>query len=71
MTSQCYTTARHAHSRGGVGRAGALTARDLGHVSLFVRDLEATRRFDRERPSPRGGAGVLLVHARVTATSTQ
>jgi len=43
MTSQCYTTARHAHSREGVGRAGALTARDLGHVSLFVAGLTDAR----------------------------
>src|SRR5688572_19624314 len=28
--------------------AGALTVRELGHVSLFVRDLDATRRFYRD-----------------------
>lgn len=28
--------------------AGALVVRELGHVSLFVRDLEATRRFYRD-----------------------
>jgi catechol 2,3-dioxygenase len=27
---------------------GRLTVRELGHVSLFVRDLEATRRFYRD-----------------------
>jgi catechol 2,3-dioxygenase len=28
--------------------SGKLTVRELGHVSLFVRDLEATRRFYRD-----------------------
>ena len=28
--------------------AGSLTVRELGHVSLFVRDLDATRRFYRD-----------------------
>jgi len=30
------------------GTLGQLTVRGLGHVSLFVRDLDATRRFYRE-----------------------
>jgi catechol 2,3-dioxygenase len=30
------------------GTPGRLTVRDLGHVSLFVRDLDAARRFYRE-----------------------
>jgi catechol 2,3-dioxygenase len=29
-------------------RAAGLTVRELGHVSLFVRDLDATRRFYRD-----------------------
>jgi catechol 2,3-dioxygenase len=36
-------TPRHA-----ANPAGALTVRELGHVSLFVRDLDATRRFYRD-----------------------
>ena len=38
MTRQWYTNRATETSR-------ALTIRELGHVSLFVRDLEATRRF--------------------------
>jgi len=30
------------------GAPGRLTIRELGHVSLFVRDLDATRRFYRD-----------------------
>jgi catechol 2,3-dioxygenase len=36
-------TPRHA-----ANPAGSLTVRELGHVSLFVRDLDATRRFYRD-----------------------
>ncbi len=32
------------------GAPGRLTVRELGHVSLFVRDLDATRRFYRDVP---------------------
>src|SRR5207237_6494673 len=36
--TQCYTTRP-------MGMPGALRVQELGHVSLFVRDLDATRRF--------------------------
>jgi catechol 2,3-dioxygenase len=42
MTSQWYT------NRAGSETSGAMKIRELGHVSLFVRDLEATRRFYRD-----------------------
>jgi catechol 2,3-dioxygenase-like lactoylglutathione lyase family enzyme len=41
MTSQCYTKPR-------MPPPGALHVRELGHVSLFVRDLDTTRRFYRD-----------------------
>ena len=41
MTSQCYTKHR-------MPPPGTLHVRELGHVSLFVRDLDATRRFYRD-----------------------
>ena len=41
MTSQCYTKPR-------MSPPGALRVRELGHVSLFVRDLDTTRRFYRD-----------------------
>jgi catechol 2,3-dioxygenase len=41
MTSQCYTKPR-------MPPPGALRVRELGHVSLFVRDLDTTRRFYRD-----------------------
>src|SRR3972149_4352864 len=42
MTSQCYT------KRAMETPPPAVRVRELGHVSLFVRDLEATRRFYRD-----------------------
>ena len=42
MTRQCYT------KRPVETRAPAVRIRELGHVSLFVRDLGATRRFYRD-----------------------
>ena len=42
MTSQWYT--KHASRE----TSDAMKIRELGHVSLFVRDLEATRRFYRD-----------------------
>ena len=41
MTVQCYTKPR-------MPPPGALHVRELGHVSLFVRDLDTTRRFYRD-----------------------
>lgn len=35
-------------TRAGAQHSGRLAIRELGHVSLFVRDLEATRRFYRD-----------------------
>lgn len=48
MTLQWYTNAAMETPRRAANPAGALTVRELGHVSLFVRDLEATRRFYRD-----------------------
>ena len=48
MTLQWYTNAAMETSRRAANPAGALTVRELGHVSLFVRDLDATRRFYRD-----------------------
>lgn len=45
MTSQWYTNPPMALSR---ARDDALTVRELGHVSFFVRDLDATRHFYRD-----------------------
>src|SRR3972149_8923052 len=42
MASQCYT------KRPMETRAPAVRVRELGHVSLFVRDLDASRRFYRD-----------------------
>jgi len=42
MTQQCYTTAAMETPARAAGR---LAVRELGHVSFFVRDLDATRRF--------------------------
>lgn len=47
MTCQWYTTAVMETSAAGASNA-RLTVRALGHVSLFVRDLDATRRFYRD-----------------------
>jgi catechol 2,3-dioxygenase-like lactoylglutathione lyase family enzyme len=44
MTRQWYTTDAMKPS----ARAAGLTVRELGHVSLFVRDLDASRRFYRD-----------------------
>jgi catechol 2,3-dioxygenase len=48
MTLQWYTTAAMEAPRRTPNPAGSLTVRELGHVSLFVRDLDATRRFYRD-----------------------
>jgi catechol 2,3-dioxygenase len=48
MTSQWYTNAAMETSRRAANPARSLTVRELGHVSLFVRDLDATRRFYRD-----------------------
>lgn len=50
MTLQCYTNpAMETPQRATDAAAAALiTVRELGHVSFFVRDLEATRRFYRD-----------------------
>ncbi|MBI4636331.1 MAG: VOC family protein [Candidatus Rokubacteria bacterium] len=52
MTSQWYTTrAMQTPSRPGAAASAGpsrVRVRELGHVSLFVRDLEATRRFYRD-----------------------
>ena len=45
MTPQWYTTAAMETPRRGSNPARSFTVRELGHVSLFVRDLHATRRF--------------------------
>jgi len=42
MTQQCYTTAAMETPARAAGR---LAVRELGNVSFFVRDLDATRRF--------------------------
>lgn len=48
MTSQWYTTCAMETPAPAGSSAGGLRVRELGHVSLFVRDLEATRRFYRD-----------------------
>jgi catechol 2,3-dioxygenase len=48
MTPQWYTNAAMETPRRAANPAGALTVRELGHVALFVRDLDATRRFYRD-----------------------
>jgi catechol 2,3-dioxygenase len=48
MTLQWYTTAAMQTPRRAANSAGSLVVRELGHVSLFVRDLDATRRFYRD-----------------------
>ncbi|HUF91486.1 MAG TPA: VOC family protein [Candidatus Limnocylindria bacterium] len=45
MTPQWYTTAAMETPRRAANPARSFTVRELGHVSLFVRDLDATRRF--------------------------
>jgi catechol 2,3-dioxygenase len=48
MTSQWYTNAAMETPRRAANPAGSLSVRELGHIALFVRDLDATRRFYRD-----------------------
>ncbi|MEX2146093.1 MAG: VOC family protein [Candidatus Rokuibacteriota bacterium] len=48
MTLQWYTNAAMETPRRAPNAARSFTVRELGHVSLFVRDLDATRRFYRD-----------------------
>src|SRR5439155_9425613 len=68
MTFQWYTT-DHMEAPLRAASIPALKVRELGHVSLFVRDLEATRRFYRDllglRETGTGKAGRIVFFSSV------